>query len=122
MHVGRTTPILRVFDEAKAREFYVDFLGFTVDWEHRFDDGFPLYVQVSRGECILHLSEHHADCCPGAAVRIETTTLDELHDELRRRDYAYAKPCIEQAPWGERLMSLSDPFGNKLVFFERGQS
>jgi hypothetical protein len=29
--LGRTTPILRIFDEAKAREFYVDFLGFDID-------------------------------------------------------------------------------------------
>ena len=36
MGFGKTTPILRIFDEAKAREFYVDFLGFKVDWEHRF--------------------------------------------------------------------------------------
>jgi hypothetical protein len=31
MGFGKTTPILRIFDEAKAREFYVDFLGFRVD-------------------------------------------------------------------------------------------
>jgi hypothetical protein len=31
MGFGKTTPILRIFDEAKAREFYVDFLGFGVD-------------------------------------------------------------------------------------------
>ena len=35
----RTVPVLRSFDEAKAREFYVDFLGFTVEWEHRFEPG-----------------------------------------------------------------------------------
>ena len=54
-------PILRIFDEAKAREFYVDFLGFTIDWEHRFEPGLPLYMQVSKDDCILHLSEHHGD-------------------------------------------------------------
>ena len=31
MKLGNVTPILRIFDEAKAREFYVDYLGFTVD-------------------------------------------------------------------------------------------
>lgn len=36
MTFGKTTPILRIFDEKKASEFYVDVLGFTVDWEHRF--------------------------------------------------------------------------------------
>ena len=44
----RTVPILRSFDEAKAREFYVDWLGFGVDWEHRFEPGAPLYMQVSK--------------------------------------------------------------------------
>ena len=33
------TPVLRTFDEAKAREFYFGFLGFQVDWEHRLAPG-----------------------------------------------------------------------------------
>jgi catechol 2,3-dioxygenase-like lactoylglutathione lyase family enzyme len=119
MRVGRTTPILRVFDEAKAREFYIDFLGFTIDWEHRFGPNFPLYAQISRDDCILHLSEHHGDCSPGAAIRIETAALDDLLAELRAHDYKYAKPDIEHAPWGERVLSVRDPFGNRLTFFER---
>lgn len=45
MKLGRTTQILRIFDEAKAKEFYVDFLGFTIDWEHRFESDLPLYMQ-----------------------------------------------------------------------------
>jgi hypothetical protein len=52
-------PVLRIFDEAKAREHYVGFLGFKIDWEHRFGDNFPLYCQISRDACIIHLSEHH---------------------------------------------------------------
>ena len=68
MHLGKVIPILRIFDEAKALEFYVDFLGFKVDWQHRFEANFPLYLQVSLGECALHLSEHHGDASPGAAV------------------------------------------------------
>src|SRR4051812_9278801 len=31
---GPVVPVLRIFDVAKAREFYAGFLGFTVDWEH----------------------------------------------------------------------------------------
>jgi hypothetical protein len=26
-------PVIRMFDVGKAKEFYVDFLGFTVDWD-----------------------------------------------------------------------------------------
>jgi catechol 2,3-dioxygenase-like lactoylglutathione lyase family enzyme len=45
MQLGKVTPILRIFDEAKALEFYVDFLGFKVDWQHRFEANFPLYLK-----------------------------------------------------------------------------
>jgi uncharacterized glyoxalase superfamily protein PhnB len=115
MSFGKTTPILRIFDEAKAREFYVDFLGFKVDWEHRFEPGLPLYMQVSREGCVLHLSEHHGDCSPGSAVRIETDSLDAFHAELASKHYKYARP-IEEMPWGTRDMSVRDPFGNRLTF------
>ena len=116
MGFGKTTPILRIFDEAKAREFYVDFLGFKVDWEHRFEPGLPLYLQVSKDGCVLHLSEHHGDCSPGAAIRIETSELDAFHAELASKHYKYARPEIENMPWGTRDMSVKDPFGNRLIF------
>ena len=116
MRLGNTTPILRIFDETKAREFYVDYLAFRVDWEHRFAPGMPLYLQVSRDGCVLHLSEHHGDACPGTALRIETEGLHELHAELQKKGYGYAHPTIETMPWGSQDMSLHDPFGNRLTF------
>jgi uncharacterized glyoxalase superfamily protein PhnB len=114
--LGRTTPILRIFDEVKAKEFYVEFLGFTIDWEHRFEPGLPLYMQVTRDDCVLHLSEHYGDCSPGAAVRIETTDLDHFHRDLADKKYKYARPGIEEMPWGTREVSVKDPFGNRLTF------
>ena len=53
MSFRKTIPILRIFADGKAREFYVDFLGFNVDWEHRFEPGLPLYMQVLRDGCVL---------------------------------------------------------------------
>jgi catechol 2,3-dioxygenase-like lactoylglutathione lyase family enzyme len=117
MKLAPPIPILRIFDEAKAREFYVDFLGFRVDWEHRFEPGLPLYLQVSRDGCVLHLSEHHGDASPGSALRIETDAIDALREELLGKEYKYARPGIQEAPWG-RDMSIGDPFGNRLVFSE----
>jgi catechol 2,3-dioxygenase-like lactoylglutathione lyase family enzyme len=111
-------PILRIFDEAKAREFYVDYLGFQVDWEHRFEADFPLYMQISLGEVKLHLSEHHGDCTPGAAIRIHTSELDEFHSTLTAKTYKYAKPGIEVPPWDMREVTVTDPFGNRLVFYD----
>jgi catechol 2,3-dioxygenase-like lactoylglutathione lyase family enzyme len=112
-------PILRSFDEAKAREFYVDFLGFTVDWEHRFAENAPLYMQVSKGLLVLHLSEHHGDCSPGGAVRVETHNVDALGAELRAKRYKYANPgCGQLTPWGTKELTLTDPFKNRLIFWE----
>jgi uncharacterized glyoxalase superfamily protein PhnB len=116
MRFGTTTAILRIFDEAKAKEFYVDFLGFKVDWEHRFESGLPLYMQVSKDGCVIHLSEHHGDCSPGAALRIETSGLEEFQKQLLARNYKFARPGIEDMPWGTRDMSVKDPFGNRLTF------
>lgn len=116
MMLGAVTPILRIFDEAKARQFYVDYLGFKVDWEHRFAPDLPLYLQVARDGCVLHLSEHHGDCCPGAALRIAVDDIDALHAGLTARQYGYARPEIEDTPWGSRELSIKDPFGNRLTF------
>jgi len=115
MRFNKATPILRIFDEAKARQFYIDYLGFSVDWEHRFEEGLPLYLQISRGDCVLHLSEHHGDCCPGAAMRIETDSLEAFHKELHTKNTKYG-PNIEKMPWGSLDMSVKDPFGNRLTF------
>jgi catechol 2,3-dioxygenase-like lactoylglutathione lyase family enzyme len=115
MKLAQPIPILRSFDEAKAREFYVDFLGFRVDWEHRFEPGLPLYLQVSRAGCVLHLSEHHGDASPGSALRIAVEGLDDLHAELLAKQYRNSRPGIQPQPWG-RDMTIADPFGNRLIF------
>ena len=66
----RVVPVLRIFEIAKADEFYLGFLGFKVDWDHRFDPDAPLYRQISRDGLTLHLSEHHGDGAPGARIRV----------------------------------------------------
>ena len=113
----RVVPILRIFDVGKAREFYVDYLGCTIDWEHRFADGAPLYMQVSRAGLVLHLSEHHGDGTPGSTVYVETAGVRDFHAELRGRKYRYLNPGLEGHEIGT-CMTLLDPFGNTLRFNE----
>ncbi len=118
MEIKSTISILRMFDETKAREYYLGFLAFTVDWEARFAAEAPLYMQVSRGGCVLNLSEHHGDGCPGAAVRVEIAGLNDFHRELLAKEYIYSRPGIEDTSWGLRELRLNDPFGNQLIFWE----
>lgn len=117
MHLAPAIPIIRIFSEEKAKEFYVDFLGFTIDWEHRFEANFPLYAQVSRSDLILHLSEHHGDATPGSTIFVPVRDIDALHAELQRKNYKYGKPGIEVEPWGKTLETI-DPFGNRIRFSE----
>jgi uncharacterized glyoxalase superfamily protein PhnB len=111
-------PIIRIFDEAKAREFYLDFLGMSLDWQHRFEPGFPLYMQVSRDNLLFHLSEHSGDGTPGSKIFINTNALELLHKEITATAYKYNKPEITTAPWGARVFEVTDPFSNRLMFNE----
>ena len=120
--IKRAIPVLRMFDVAKAREFYIDYLDFTVDFEHRFHENAPLFMGISRGGITLFLSEHHGDGSPGAHVVVETTGIDELHRGLQARHYKYMNPGIQTQEWGTREVCVVDPFGNKLIFAERIQA
>jgi uncharacterized glyoxalase superfamily protein PhnB len=113
-----TIPILRIFDAPKAKEFYVDFLGFAVDWEHHFDDNSPAYMQLSRGDLLLHLSEHHGDGCPGSTLLVWMTGIDEFHREITGKGYKYLRPGIETTFYGARCVQVIDPFGNRIRFNE----
>jgi len=119
MQFGIAIPVLRIFDEDKATEFYMEFLGFSKDWEHRFGEDFPIYMQVSRGRCIVHLSGHHGDCCPGSALRIDMDNVREFCQLLTEKNYKFAKPACAATEWKTIEMSIIDPFGNKLTFVER---
>ncbi|GGO81484.1 glyoxalase [Marinobacterium nitratireducens] len=114
----QTIPVFRIFDETRAREFYLGFLGMQVDWEHRFDDQAPLYMQVSRGELVLHLSEHHGDGTPGSRLFVNVDDLDGLFRNVGARNYRYSRPAIERAPWGDRCFEVTDPFANRILFNE----
>ena len=117
MKFGAAVPILRVYDEAKSKDFYLGFLGFALDWEHRFEPGTPLYAQVSLGDCRIHLSEHHGDVAPGSAVRIAVDDIDAYHAEITAKPYKYYRPGIEAMPWGTREIKVIDPAFNRLMFF-----
>jgi hypothetical protein len=109
-------PVLRVFDAALAKRFYLDWLGFVLDWEHRLDAQAPSYMQVSRGAAVLHLTEHYGDGSPGAKVFIHTDDVGALHRELNGRPNPNMRPGVVRAPWNAMVMEVLDPFGNRLCF------
>lgn len=109
---------MRILDEARAKEFYVDFLGFTFDWGNRSTGAY--FMQVSLDDCVLHLSEHSGDASPGAAVKLHTSDIEAYVAQLVAKNYppgvAEQDPGVAEQPWGSLDMVLVDPFGNRLIF------
>src|ERR1700740_1460117 len=105
----KTIPILRIFSVEKAKEFYVGYLGFSVDWEHHFEDNTPAYIQVSRDGLTLHLSEHHGDCCPGSTVFLWMTGIIEFHREITSKGDKFMRPGIETTYYDARCVEVNHP-------------
>lgn len=118
---GAPTPILRSFDETRTKAFYLDFLGFELVFEHRFEAGLPLYMAVRRGDCELHLSEHYGDATPGGAVRIPVDDVSVYMAVLRAKRFGNARPGEPQEmPWGSLEITIADPSSNRLTFYTPG--
>lgn len=115
---AKTIPIVRIFDVEKAKDFYVGFLGFTVDWEHHFAENTPAYLQVSRAGLTLHLSEHHGDACPGSTIFVWMTGIEEFHREITTKDHKYLPPGVETTFYNARCVEVIDPLGNRIRFNE----
>jgi hypothetical protein len=114
-------PILRIFDAEKAMEFYIHWLQFSIDWQHKPENS-PAYLQISKEDIVLHLSEHHGDCTPGARVFIDNYHgLALFHQQLLEANYRYNRPALETPFYDHDAleMTVHDPFGNRLTFVER---
>jgi hypothetical protein len=116
--MAQIIPVFRVFDYDKAISFYIDWLGFKINWEHK-PHGSPFYIQISMGDMKLDLSEHYGECSPGAKISIvDFEGLREYHRELSSKHYPYMKPGLEKSDRepGILTMTVIDPFFNRIVF------
>ena len=119
MVVQNVVPIIRILNYTKAVEFYIDWLGFEIDWEHRFAEDMPLYMQISAPGIKLHLSEHHGDGIPGTHLHIYCTGIKAYHETLINKKYKYGRPGLEETFYDTWSVTVHDPFGNRLIFDER---
>lgn len=110
-------PTFRILNYEKAIKFYIDFLGFKVDWEHRFGPAEPIYMQISNNGLVMHLSENkrfHAK----AVVFIETRGIKAFHKVLVDKATIITLPEVVRTNWKTLQLELVDPFGNLLRFNE----
>ena len=119
MKTEKVIPILRIFDYKKAIEFYIDWLGFKINWEHTFDDNTPVYMEIEKDGLILHLSEHHGDGTPGTNVFVWSSGVEEFHKEIINKKYKYNKPGLEKTFYGSLAVTVIDPFHNQIIFNQK---
>lgn len=119
MNAEKVIPILRIFDYQKTIEFYIDWLGFEIVWEHHFEDNTPVYMEVKKDNILLHLSEHHGDGTPGSHVFIWGEGIPDYHQELIDKKYKYNRPGLEKTFYDAISFTVHDPFGNKIIFNEK---
>ena len=116
--IKSSIPVLRMFDEIRAKAFYLDYLGFTVDWERRFTPTAPVYMQIHLGAAIIHLNGHAREDAPISHVNIPVFGLEKYRQYLIDKGAEYPKPCLVDPRFRGRNtdMNIYDPFGNELVF------
>jgi catechol 2,3-dioxygenase-like lactoylglutathione lyase family enzyme len=116
--VQTVTPQFRITDVQRSIAFYVGGLGFKVDWEHRFEPGFPVFMQLTRDGQSIFLTEHSGDCKVGGAAYFVVPDVDACYNEFVSRGVVATEPP-ENAPYGPREMLVMDPDGNRLRFATR---
>ncbi|MCA8985680.1 MAG: glyoxalase superfamily protein [Planctomycetaceae bacterium] len=116
--IRSSIPVLRMFDEAKAKAFYLAYLGFEIDWESRFSPTAPLYMQIHLGDAILHLNGHAKEDAPISEVNIPVLGLQNYCDYLNAKGADYPEAIAVDPRYQGRNTDLNlwDPFGNYLVF------
>jgi catechol 2,3-dioxygenase-like lactoylglutathione lyase family enzyme len=111
--VQTVIPALRITDYERSKSFYIDGLGFRVDWEHRFEPGFPVFMQITRDGLTFFLSEHTGDCQVGGLVHLYVANVDDWYRELQSKQITVQDPPHERLT-GLRMMTVVDPDGNQL--------
>lgn len=98
-------PVLYVEDADRAVTWYAR-LGFTKEWEHQFEPGFPWFVSVARGDVRLYLSEHKGDARPDTLIHLYVKDVDRVAEEFGVR--------VDEEGLAGRETALVDPDGNRL--------
>jgi catechol 2,3-dioxygenase-like lactoylglutathione lyase family enzyme len=101
-----------VADVDRAKAFYVDRVGFTVEQDHRVDEDHRFVELVPPGSsCSIALTTGYIDSPPGSlqGVQVDVGDIEEAHAFLRDRGVEVS--AVQTYPWG-RFCFFSDPDGN----------
>jgi hypothetical protein len=98
-------PVLHVEEASRALAWYAR-LGFSKEWEHQFEPGFPWFVSVARGRVRIFLSEHKGDARPDTLIHLYVNDIDAVSEEFG--------VAVDEDGLAGRECDLQDPDGNRL--------
>ena len=103
---------LPVADPDRAKAFYGETLGWSVDHDHVVSDEVR-FIQVTPpgSACSIAFGLGVSDMAPGSlkALQVVVASADEAHADLTARGIECS--AIDEQPWG-RFVFFSDPDGN----------
>ena len=101
-----------VSDVDRAKDFYVNKVGFNADQDHRISDEVRFVQLTPPGSaCSIALGEGLTDAAPGSVrgMQIVVPDADAAHRELSGRGVEVSE--VQEFPWG-RFVYFADPDGN----------
>lgn len=118
--LGPAIPVLNVRHLGDALSYYVDRLGFQLDFQYeKHPDS---YAGVKRDDVRLHMHWQPAEKFENGQAgrlrsRIPVDNPDALHAEYKAMGVFENGVEVHNTDWGTREFGFQDPDGNELVFF-----
>jgi len=101
-----------VSDVDRAKDFYTEKVGFTLDQDHTVNDELR-FVQITPpgSACSIAIGRGLVETTPGSVQGLQVVVDDaqKAHDELAARGVEVSD--VQDFPWG-RFVFFSDPDGN----------
>jgi catechol 2,3-dioxygenase-like lactoylglutathione lyase family enzyme len=102
-----------VSDVDRAKEFYVDKVGFNPDHDHQVDENMRFVQLTPPGSaCSIAIGTGlGADMAPGSqkGLQVVVDDIEAAHDQLKQNGVEVSD--VQHFPWGD-FVFFSDPDGN----------
>jgi catechol 2,3-dioxygenase-like lactoylglutathione lyase family enzyme len=106
-----------VSDQDRAKQFYVDQLGFTVQIDSRFGESMRWVMLRPPGSGTAITLVTWFETMPAGSLKGSVLGCDDLEKtlaELTARGVSFTEDEVQEAPWG-RWKTFEDPDGNGWV-------
>jgi len=116
--VTQCIPALQSNDAAASFAFYQSALGFQKNWEHRYAEGLPLFIEMSIEGMTVFITEHENESAFGSELYFYVEEIDALAASIKEKGIPFEVEPYD-TPYGTREFNLKDPDGNKLRIGQR---